>query len=143
MKKTIIFQILLFVTLFLSAQPIEQHSMNAMRSNNKNQPKKPASDPNGEPMIEQHQKIRNEYPFHIYLTTMDKVTISGLAMEVNDSAIVISPDIRGPQKEGSPGSEIIYSHIREIKLKKKQGLLNGLGIGAGIGLLPVLGGSII
>ena len=81
--------------------------------------------------------------YHIYLTTMQDNVLKGLLVTMNDSSVVVYP---GKQKDWNHRKvykpvQFVYTHIRQIKLKRKNGLLKGMMIGTVPGLSPLLATS--
>ncbi len=82
--------------------------------------------------------------YKIWVSTTHDDLIKGILIDVSDSSVKIFP---GKFSEWNSHSDISvikesYSNITNIKTHKKGGLLKGLLIGAGIGISPVLVGSI-
>ncbi|MEP6615767.1 MAG: hypothetical protein ABJA57_04280 [Ginsengibacter sp.] len=90
----------------------------------------------------QGKKLKNKLPFPASLTTMENTKIAGLITDINDSSVILIAE-KKINRNNAHSREINFSDIMEIKLRKKHHFLNSLGIGAGVGLLPVIGGIII
>ncbi len=78
--------------------------------------------------------------FGIALITMQGNMLKGLLLQVNDTTIIIYP---GKRKEWNKKVEyypVVFgsSNVREIKLKKKNGMVKGMVLGGSIGLSAIL-----
>ena len=78
--------------------------------------------------------------FSIELVTMQGNMLKGLLLQVNDTTIIIYP---GKRKEWNKNVEyypVVFgsSNVREIKLKKKNGMVKGMVLGGSIGLSAIL-----
>ena len=93
----------------------------------------------------QNDYTLNPTPKHkIWVSTTRADLIKGILVDVSDSSVKIFP---GKFSEWNSHSNISvinesYSNITNIKTHKKGGLIKGLLIGAGIGISPVLVGSL-
>jgi hypothetical protein len=81
--------------------------------------------------------------YHASIQTMNDKTINGLLIQMADSSMVL---YKGEWKElrkdvVRDSVAIMYSQIRQIKLKKQNGFLNPLAIGMAIGLAPAFFGE--
>ena len=85
---------------------------------------------------------KSRLPLPAYLHTVDDKSLSGSIQSISDSAIIFSAKGKGKSGE-SNNMEISYSNIREIKIRKKNGIIKGFLYGTGVGLLPIIGGAII
>lgn len=87
----------------------------------------------------------NERPrYKVSLQTIDEKMVKGLLIEIKDSSIIVFPgnSNRIGSEEMSRVENINYAQIQQFTLKHRNGLINGMGIGAGIGILPALVGGI-
>ncbi len=83
-------------------------------------------------------------PRRIWVSASQGDITKGLLVAASDSTLNIFQGKHGDWNKQS-GVQVLtrsYSDINSIKIKRKGGLIKGLGIGAGIGLLPLLVGSI-
>ena len=85
---------------------------------------------------------KSRLPLTVYLSTFDNKSTFGSIHAINDSVIIFSAKNHGKNVESNK-MEIKYSNIREIKVRKKNGILKGFFYGTGVGLLPLIGGAII
>ena len=87
----------------------------------------------------------NERPrYKISLQTTDGKMVKGLLIDIKDSSITVFPgnSNRIGSEEMSHVQKIDYTQMQQIKLKRRNALINTIGIGAGIGILPALVGGI-
>ena len=89
------------------------------------------------------KKINNKrtVPFRAFLSTMDNKNVAVLVRDVTDSSILIVSKSRSTNPDLS--EEINYSNIREIKIRRKNGIIKGLLYGFIVGAMPAVGGIII
>jgi hypothetical protein len=93
----------------------------------------------------QNNNALRHIPKHtIWITTNEGNVIKGVLISTSDSSVEIYPGKKseyGKQLNIST-VKLSYLNIAEIQIRKKNALLNGLLIGAGFGLAPVLMGPI-
>lgn len=89
------------------------------------------------------KKINNKstVPFRAFLSTMDNKNVSVLVQDVTDSSILIVSKTRSTNPDLN--EEINYSNIREIKIRRKNGIIKGLLYGLIAGAMPAVGGIIV
>jgi hypothetical protein len=95
--------------------------------------------------LAQKRSEYNERPrYKISLETTEGKMLKGLLIDIKDSSITVysGNSNRIGSEEMSHSQKIDYSQIQQVKLKRRNGLINGIGIGAGIGILPALVGGI-
>jgi hypothetical protein len=80
-------------------------------------------------------------PFRAFLSTMDNKNVAVLVRDVTDSSILIVSKSR--HTNPYLNEEINYSNIREIKIRRKNGIIKGLLYGLIAGAMPAVGGIII
>lgn len=90
----------------------------------------------------EERKLKKNFPMPVYLTTIDNKVIPCMIQDVGDSSILIVSKSRKANPDLN-GTEINYSNIREIKIRRKNGILKGVLLGAIAGALPVAGGIIV
>ncbi len=83
-------------------------------------------------------------PRRIWVSANQGDITKGLLVAASDSTLNIFQGKHGDwnKQSGAQVLTLFYSDINGIKIKRKGGLIKGLGIGAGICLLPVIIGSI-
>ncbi len=76
----------------------------------------------------------------IRIFTLNSSTVDGILTSINDSAVFIYPGNfrEWKQQKTFPITITPYSTINKIQTKKRNGILKGVVIGAGIGIMPVL-----
>ena len=75
------------------------------------------------------------------IRTMDNNTVSGMLQEVDDSSILVTTTQPGGKTRKE--MEINYLNVRDIKIRKHNGLVKGFLAGFIIGASPILGGLTI
>jgi hypothetical protein len=82
--------------------------------------------------------------YYASVTSTDSKIQKGVMIQLNDSSIVLYPGNWQKfynEKIIQDSVAITYSHIQQIKLKKRGGLVKGLAIGGVIGLSPIVFGQ--
>ncbi len=83
--------------------------------------------------------------YRITVSTTDGKEVSGLLIQLEDSAAIIFPGNRKAwqSKSNEQMMKISYSEIQQVKLKRRNGVLKGALIGFGIGIAPILVASTV
>jgi hypothetical protein len=143
--KMLLFNLLLQTTMLVPAQTNSRDgiiSQNNKPSSSIGLTESQASILTGQPGNLKRTGQKSRLPLPVYLKTLDNKSTFGSIHAINDSAIIFSAK-RNVNNVESNKIEIKYSNIREIKVRKKNGILKGFFYGTGVGLLPLIGGAII
>ncbi|WP_152267992.1 hypothetical protein [Agriterribacter humi] len=91
----------------------------------------------------QTDTIRNQKPQWVWVYTTGGKMQKGILAGRTDSALLLYQGSKKAYKkqEAPPLAGIHYKNITIIKTRSKLGFLKGMGIGAGIGIAPVLFGE--
>jgi len=92
----------------------------------------------------QDHPVIKGWPKKIWLYTNHGDLIKGILIGTSDSSVKIFPGKFSEYNSTSKISivSVSYFNINNIKIHKKSGLINGMLLGAGVGILPVLVGSV-